>query len=259
MELYRLAEVRQICLRLGSCWRRFPGRDDYVARALIGCERETRDLGHPSSTFTTAKPCLAAPPTPPPPLRSPLSRPRSSNGLPRAPRPAQAELRQPRRLAAHVLDRHELFPETSLAISPAAPPGLCAHSSPQVVKNCRLPRYAAPADPTSAAAEGHRHDQRPHSRPGPVAVTWQLPLELREVGIPIPVRQSQSPVSGRARGIGVDGMLTAYNRLIAAGLVPLTVAPFAAGSLNPVMDSVLCALLVFHSHIGFEYVSHAAG
>lgn len=45
-----------------------------------------------------------------------------------------------------------------------------------------------------------------------------------------------------------------FERLLAAGLVPLTVAPFAAGSLNPVTDSILCALLVLHSHIGFEYV-----
>jgi succinate dehydrogenase (ubiquinone) membrane anchor subunit len=36
----------------------------------------------------------------------------------------------------------------------------------------------------------------------------------------------------------------------------LTIAPFAAGSLNPVTDSILCALLVVHSHIGFEYVHH---
>ncbi|KAF2677570.1 succinate dehydrogenase subunit D [Lentithecium fluviatile CBS 122367] len=43
-----------------------------------------------------------------------------------------------------------------------------------------------------------------------------------------------------------------FERLVAAGLVPLTVAPFAAGSLNPVTDSILCALLVFHSHVGFE-------
>lgn len=47
---------------------------------------------------------------------------------------------------------------------------------------------------------------------------------------------------------GVDNL----GRIVAAGLVPLTIAPFAAGSLNPVMDSVLCALLVIHSHIGFE-------
>ncbi|KAF2006768.1 CybS-domain-containing protein [Amniculicola lignicola CBS 123094] len=43
-----------------------------------------------------------------------------------------------------------------------------------------------------------------------------------------------------------------FERVISAGLIPLTVAPFAAGSLNPVMDSALCALLVIHSHIGFE-------
>lgn len=45
-----------------------------------------------------------------------------------------------------------------------------------------------------------------------------------------------------------------FERIVSAGLIPLTVAPFAAGSLNPVTDSVLCALLVVHSHIGFEYV-----
>jgi succinate dehydrogenase (ubiquinone) membrane anchor subunit len=44
-------------------------------------------------------------------------------------------------------------------------------------------------------------------------------------------------------------------RIVSAGIVPLTLAPFAAGSLNPVTDSIFCALLVIHSHIGFEYVS----
>ncbi|KAH1273725.1 hypothetical protein KXW98_000384 [Aspergillus fumigatus] len=43
-----------------------------------------------------------------------------------------------------------------------------------------------------------------------------------------------------------------FERLVSVGLIPLTIAPFAAGSLNPVMDSVLCALLVLHSHIGFH-------
>ncbi|KAJ5578581.1 Succinate dehydrogenase cytochrome b small subunit [Penicillium hispanicum] len=42
------------------------------------------------------------------------------------------------------------------------------------------------------------------------------------------------------------------SRLVCVGLVPLSVAPFAAGSLNPVMDAVLCSLLVAHSHIGFQ-------
>lgn len=41
-------------------------------------------------------------------------------------------------------------------------------------------------------------------------------------------------------------------RFVCVGLIPLTIAPFAAGSLNPVMDAVLCSLLVAHSHIGFQ-------
>ncbi|KAJ5161919.1 Succinate dehydrogenase cytochrome b small subunit [Penicillium capsulatum] len=43
-----------------------------------------------------------------------------------------------------------------------------------------------------------------------------------------------------------------FERLVCVGLIPLSVAPFAAGSLNPVMDAVLCSLLVTHSHIGFQ-------
>jgi len=43
-----------------------------------------------------------------------------------------------------------------------------------------------------------------------------------------------------------------FERLVAASLIPLTVAPFATGSLSPVMDSVLCAAIVIHSHIGFQ-------
>ena len=40
---------------------------------------------------------------------------------------------------------------------------------------------------------------------------------------------------------------------MSAALIPLTIAPFAAGSLNPVMDALLCAGLIIHSHIGFQY------
>ncbi|KAI0121215.1 CybS-domain-containing protein [Xylariales sp. AK1849] len=45
-----------------------------------------------------------------------------------------------------------------------------------------------------------------------------------------------------------------FERLIAAGLIPLTVAPFAAGSLNPALDASLCALMVVHSHMGFQSI-----
>ncbi|KAL2039271.1 hypothetical protein N7G274_007939 [Stereocaulon virgatum] len=44
----------------------------------------------------------------------------------------------------------------------------------------------------------------------------------------------------------------AFERLISAALIPLTVAPFAAGTLNPVTDAILCATLLIHSHIGFQ-------
>ena len=42
------------------------------------------------------------------------------------------------------------------------------------------------------------------------------------------------------------------SRIIAASLIPLTVAPFAAGSLHPVTDAILCGALLIHSHIGFQ-------
>ncbi|KAJ5388512.1 Succinate dehydrogenase cytochrome b small subunit [Penicillium cosmopolitanum] len=43
-----------------------------------------------------------------------------------------------------------------------------------------------------------------------------------------------------------------FERAVCVGLIPLSIAPFAAGSLNPVMDAVLCSLLVAHSHVGFQ-------
>ncbi|KAK0734307.1 succinate dehydrogenase-like protein [Lasiosphaeria miniovina] len=45
-----------------------------------------------------------------------------------------------------------------------------------------------------------------------------------------------------------------FDRLVSAGLVPLTLAPFAAGSLNPTMDAVLCGIILIHSHTGFQNI-----
>ncbi|KAK8194410.1 membrane anchor subunit of succinate dehydrogenase, Sdh4 [Zalaria obscura] len=45
-----------------------------------------------------------------------------------------------------------------------------------------------------------------------------------------------------------------FERIMSAGLIPLTVAPFATGSLNPTLDSLLIAGILIHSHIGFESV-----
>ncbi|KAI4287949.1 MAG: hypothetical protein L6R35_002786 [Caloplaca aegaea] len=45
-----------------------------------------------------------------------------------------------------------------------------------------------------------------------------------------------------------------FERAMSAALIPLTIAPFAAGTLNPVMDAILCAGIILHSHIGFQSV-----
>lgn len=41
-------------------------------------------------------------------------------------------------------------------------------------------------------------------------------------------------------------------RAISIGLIPLTIAPFGGGSLNPVLDGLLAGSLLIHSHIGFQ-------
>ena len=43
-------------------------------------------------------------------------------------------------------------------------------------------------------------------------------------------------------------------RAISAALVPLTIAPFAAGTEHPLIDAVLCGTLLIHSHIGFQSI-----
>jgi len=45
-----------------------------------------------------------------------------------------------------------------------------------------------------------------------------------------------------------------FDRVVAASLIPLTVAPFAAGSLNPTLDAILAATLLIHSHTGFQSI-----
>jgi succinate dehydrogenase (ubiquinone) membrane anchor subunit len=41
---------------------------------------------------------------------------------------------------------------------------------------------------------------------------------------------------------------------VAGSLIPLTVVPFAAGSLNPTLDAILCATILIHSHTGFQNI-----
>ena len=70
-------------------------------------------------------------------------------------------------------------------------------------------------------------------------------LTTRTVNDPAPVPEP-SPIHGSYHWT--------FERAVAAGLIPLTVAPFAGGSLNPGMDAVLCALLLVHSHGGFQQI-----
>jgi len=43
-----------------------------------------------------------------------------------------------------------------------------------------------------------------------------------------------------------------FERLVAVGIIPLTIAPFAAGSLNPTTDALLAGTILIHSYFGFE-------
>lgn len=45
-------------------------------------------------------------------------------------------------------------------------------------------------------------------------------------------------------------------RAVSAALIPLTVVPFAAGSMHPILDGGLIGLIIIHSYIGFQYVQN---
>ncbi|KAI4234290.1 MAG: hypothetical protein LQ349_003876 [Xanthoria aureola] len=75
------------------------------------------------------------------------------------------------------------------------------------------------------------------------------PLDLVSVYIDAPLNDPApvpptSPTHGSYHWV--------FERAMSAALIPLTIAPFAAGSLNPVMDALLCAGIIIHSHIGFQ-------
>jgi succinate dehydrogenase (ubiquinone) membrane anchor subunit len=65
-------------------------------------------------------------------------------------------------------------------------------------------------------------------------------------------------ITGHSRGtiesceLEVEKRSLIVARTVAIALVPLTVAPFMGSSLNPILDSIFCALLVAHSHVGFQ-------
>ncbi|KAF2430045.1 CybS-domain-containing protein [Tothia fuscella] len=79
---------------------------------------------------------------------------------------------------------------------------------------------------------------------GSKAILPPLPQAIRgDINDPAPVPESH-PTHGNYHW--------SFERLVAASLIPLTMAPFIGGSLNPVTDAVFCAALIIHSHLGFQ-------
>lgn len=46
----------------------------------------------------------------------------------------------------------------------------------------------------------------------------------------------------------------AFERVIAAALVPLSIAPFAGGSLNPTLDAIFASSLLIHAHVSVQTI-----
>lgn len=43
-----------------------------------------------------------------------------------------------------------------------------------------------------------------------------------------------------------------FERALSVALIPLTITPFAAGSVNPALDAALIFTIIVHSHMGFQ-------
>ncbi|KAI9794029.1 MAG: membrane anchor subunit of succinate dehydrogenase, Sdh4 [Peltula sp. TS41687] len=86
--------------------------------------------------------------------------------------------------------------------------------------------------------------ERPHRDPATVPYSWKLSLDIREVSLD----------TGNSTVEHITALMTVRPRLLAGALVPLTIAPFATGSLHPVMDAILAAAILIHSHVGFQSI-----
>lgn len=119
-----------------------------------------------------------------------------------------------------------------------SPPTLVRPSSTWLQRRQTRPAKPQTTSVVSRISPFHSSAQRNILPPGPQNIKGG-------VNDPAPVPEPH-PTEGSYHWV--------FERLLAAGLIPLTVAPFAAGSLNPTMDALLCAAILIHSHIGFEYV-----
>lgn len=109
---------------------------------------------------------------------------------------------------------------------------------------CRVARDE-PAIPPSRPSYGFILSAHRETATRPRSLTKNADVPTHLVNDPAPV-PTPSPSHGSYHWT--------FDRLLAAGLVPLTVAPFAAGSLNPVLDATLCGAILVHSHTGFQNI-----
>jgi succinate dehydrogenase (ubiquinone) membrane anchor subunit len=132
-----------------------------------------------------------------------------------------------------------ISPSTAAVLSTSYP-ALIRPSSLWIQRSKKTPAKTQSTSIGSRISPFHSSAQRSILPPGPQVIEGG-------VNDPAPVPKPH-PTEGSYHWI--------FERLLAVGLIPLTIAPFAAGSLNPTMDALLCASILIHSHIGFEYVSH---
>ncbi|KAI0473368.1 CybS protein [Xylariaceae sp. FL0804] len=132
--------------------------------------------------------------------------------------------------------RPALLRQTVLAASARAP--AAAGPATMASSSIRRLRSGPAASDVARVAAFHASSRRSLLPPGPQVIKGT-------VNDPVPVPDPH-PTHGSYHWT--------FDRLVAAGLVPLTLAPFAAGGLNPATDAALCALLLLHSHSGLQSV-----
>ena len=133
-----------------------------------------------------------------------------------------------------------LFPSTAAALS-TSNPTLMRSISTSIHSRRTLQPKPQTVSVASRIAPFHSSASRNILPPGPQKI---------EGGVNDPARVlPPHPTEGSYHWV--------FERLLCVGLIPLTVAPFAAGSLNPTLDALLCASILIHSHIGFGYVENA--
>ncbi|KAJ1324595.1 succinate dehydrogenase cytochrome B small subunit [Microdochium nivale] len=108
---------------------------------------------------------------------------------------------------------------------------------PTLLRQAGLARHAL-ARPAAPLAAFHTSSRRSLLPPGPQIIHGSV-----NDAAPVP---TPSPSHGSYHWT--------FERLVAAGLVPLSVAPFAGGSASPVLDAALCSLLLLHTHVGFQAI-----